>query len=99
MIEFNGKQYSGAVVREDDTELIITVSTQDSLQDICLSLNNVKAITEVNSGVTSVHNVNGATNVGVAMPGVYTIKFSKRLSIIEEMNEAINELLVMILEN
>ena len=99
MIEFNGKQYSGAVVREDDTELIVTISTQDSLQDVCFSLNNVKAVMDVNSDVTSVHHVNGATNVGIAMPGVYTIKFSKKLSVIEEMNEAINELLVMVLEN
>ena len=99
MIEFNGKQYSGSVVREDDTELIITISTQDSLQDVCLALNNVREVIEVNSDVTSVHNVNNATNVGVAMPGVYAIKFSQRLSIIEEMNEAINDLLVMVLEN
>lgn len=97
MIELNGKQYSGAVVREDDTELIVSVSTADTLQDLCLALNGVKAVTEVNSGGTFVHNVSMATNVGVAMPGVYTIKFTKKQTIIEEMNEAIDKLLLMAL--
>ena len=99
MIGFNGKQYSGAVVRDDDTELIVTVSTADTLQDLCLSLNDVKTVTETNNGGTFVYNVNMATNVGVAMPNVYTIKFSKKLSIIEEMNKAIDDLLVMVLES
>ena len=99
MIGFNGKQYSGAVVRDDDTELIVTVSTADTLQDLCLSLNDVKTVTETNNGGTFVYNVNMATNVGVAMPGVYTIKFSKKLTIIEEMNKAIDDLLVLVLES
>lgn len=98
MIEFNGKQYSGAVVRDDETELIVTVSTADTLQDLCLALNDVKSVTETNNGGTFVYNVNIATNVGVAMPGVYTIKFSKKQTIIEEMNEAIDKLLLMALE-
>lgn len=99
MIEFNGKQYSGAVVREDDTELIVTISTADELQDVCLALNDVKAVTETNSGGTFVYNVTTATNIGVAMTGVYTIKFSKKLTIIEEMSKAIDDLLVMVLES
>lgn len=97
MIEFNGKQYSGAVVRDDDTELIVTVSTADTLQDLCLALNGVKSVTEINNGGTFVYNVNTATNVGVAMQGVYTIKFLKKQTMIEEMNEAIDKLLLMVL--
>lgn len=97
MIEFNGKQYSGAVVSEDNTELIVSVSTADTLQDLCLALNDVKAVTEINNGGTFVHNVSMATNVGVAMPGVYTVKFSKKQTVIEEMNEAIDKLLLMVL--
>ena len=98
MIEFNGKQYSGAVVREDDTELIVSVSTADTLQDLCLALNGVKSVTETNGGGTFVYNVSTATNVGVAMQGVYTIKFSKKQTVIEEMSEAIDKLLLMVLE-
>lgn len=98
MIEFNGKQYSGAVVRDDDTEMIATISTADTLQDVCLALNDVKIVTETNNGGTFVYNVNNATNVGVAMPGVYTIKFSKKQTIIEEMNEAIDKLLMLALK-
>lgn len=97
MIEFNGKQYSGSVVREDETELIVTVSTADTLQDLCLALNGVKSVTEINNSGNFVHNVSTATNVGVAMQGVYTIKFSKKQTVIEEMNEAIDKLLLMVL--
>lgn len=98
MIEFNGKQYSGAVVREDDIELIVSVSTSDTLQDLCLALNDVKTVSEINSSGTFLHNVTMATNVGVAMQGVYTIKFSKKQTVIEEMSEAIDKLLLMVLE-
>lgn len=98
MIEFNGKQYSGSVVRDDETELIVTVSTSETVQDVCLALNNVKTVTEVNNGGTFVYNVSTATNVGVAMQGVYAIKFSKKQTVIEEMNEAIDKLLLMVLE-
>lgn len=97
MIEFNGKQYSGAVVREDDIELIVSVSTSDTLQDLCLALNDVKTVSETNNGGTFLHNVTMATNVGVAMQGVYTIKFSKKQTVIEEMSEAIDKLLLMVL--
>lgn len=97
MVEFNGKQYSGAVVRDDDTELIVSISTTDTLQDLCLALNDVKSVTEIKNGGTSVYRVNMATNVGVAMQGVYTIKFSKKQTVIEEMNEAIDKLLLMAL--
>ena len=97
MIEFNGKQYSGSVVREDETELIVSISTTDTLQDLCLALNGVKSVTEINNSGNFVHNVSTATNVGVAMQGIYTIKFSKKQTVIEEMNEAIDKLLLMVL--
>ena len=98
MIEINGRSFSGSVVKNDESELIVSVITTDTMPDLCLSLNGVKTITETTAGGSNAIAVNTATHVNAAGNGIYTITFSKRLSIIEEMSNAIDELLVMLLE-
>lgn len=98
MIQFNNKSYSGAVVKNDDSELIVTINTVDTLQDLCLALNGVKNVTETIGEASTVYNVNTATQIGSPMKDVYTINFSKKLTVMQEMSQAIDDLLVMVLE-
>lgn len=98
MIEINGKQYSGAILKNDDTELIISVYSNDSLQDMCIAFDNVKEVTEITTGNSNVIHVNAAIQIGSGIKGVYTITFSKKPTIIQEMSEAIDKLLLMALE-
>ena len=98
MIEFNGKQYSGSIIKNDSEELVVSICSNELIPDICLALNGVKAVTETNDGGSTVYNVNTATNVSNTLKGIFTITFSKRLTVIQEMSQAIDDLLVMVLE-
>ena len=98
MITINGKTYSGAVIRNEDTELIVSISTADTMQDLCLAMNDVKTVTETNEGGTNVINVNNAVSINQSVKGIFTITFSKKLTVIQEMSQAIDDLLVMVLE-
>ena len=97
MIEFNNKQYSGSIVKNDSDELIVSICTNDTLPDICLALNGVKTVTETTEGGSTAYTVSTATNVGASLKGVFTITFTKKQTIIEEMSNAIDELLVIVL--
>lgn len=98
MIDFNGHSYSGSVVKNDETELIVTVISNDAMPDMCLALNGVKSVTETTEGGSNVIYVNTATSVTAATKGIYNITFSKKLNVIDEMSMAIDDLLVMVLE-
>ena len=98
MIEFNGRSYSGSLIKNDDSELIVAIHTNDTLPDLCLALNGVKTVTETTEGGSAVYDVHTATNVATAVRGIFTITFSKKLSVYEEMSQAIDTLLVMALE-
>ena len=98
MIEINGHSFSGSVVKNDESELIVSIITTNTMPDMCLVLNDVKAVTEITEGGTSVIEVSRATHIGATVKGVYTITFSKRLTVLEEMSEAIDRLLLMALE-
>lgn len=98
MIEVNGKQYSGAVLKNDDSELVISIYSSDSLQDMCIAFDNVKEVTEISNGVSNVIHVNTAVQISSGIKDVYAITFSKKQTIIQEMSEAIDKLLLMVLE-
>lgn len=98
MIEVNGKQYSGAVIKNDESELVVSVCSNDSLQDMCLAFNDVKDVAEIIDGSSNVYHVNTAIQISSGIKGIYTITFSKKLTIIQEMSEAIDKLLLMVLE-
>ena len=99
MIEFNGYKYSGSVNRSDDAELVVSINTVDTLQDICIALNDVKSVKEtLMDGTVNTYTVNNAVQVTATARNCYTILFSKKLSVIEEMSNAIDALLVMALE-
>jgi len=99
MIEINNERFSGSIIRDDDTEVIVSINTISTLQDLCLILNDVKAFTEtLIDGTQNVYNVNNAVSVTATGKNCYTVTFSKRMSVLEEMSQAIDNLLVMVLE-
>ena len=99
MIEFNGRSYSGSVIKNDSEELIVSILTVDNLQDICIALDGAKTVTETGlNGTNTAVSVTKAVQVNASAKGCYTIVFSKKLTAIEELNQAIDLLLVMVLE-
>lgn len=99
MIRFNGHEYSGNVVYENEDELVVSIYTLDTIQDICINLNNVKTVYSITeTGVEVAHNVNIASSVVNTGRSIFTIKFGKKLTFLEEMSSAIDSLLVMALE-
>lgn len=98
MIEINGRSFSGSVVKNDESELIVSIIATDTMPDLCIAMKSVKVVTETNSGGSNAIAVNMATHINSAGNGIYTITFTKRQTFIEEMSNAIDELLVMVLE-
>lgn len=99
MIEFNGKSYSGSVLQNDESRMIVNILTVDSLQDVCLALTGIKTITETkNDGSVVSYNVNNAVQVSSPFKDYYAITFSKQPTVIEELSNAVDSLLVMMLE-
>lgn len=97
MIEINGRQFSGTVLKNDESELIVSIIATDTVQDMCLAMTNVKTVIETTVDGTNSIAVNMATHINASVNGIYTVTFSKRLTIIEEMSKAIDDLLVMVL--
>ena len=98
MIEINGRQFSGAVIKDDDSELIVSIVASDTIPDLCLAMDGAKSVTETTTGGSNVISVNTATHINQSGNGIYIVTFSKRLTVIEEMSKAIDDLLVMVLE-
>lgn len=98
MIEINGKSFSGSVIKNDEAELIVSVISEFTMPDLCIAMTGVKTVTETTQGGSNAISVNSATHINSAGNGIYTITFSKRLSVIDEMSNAIDSLLVMVLE-
>lgn len=98
MIEINGRSFSGSVVKNDEAELILTIITTDTLQDLCMAMTGVKSVTVSTVDGSNVIAVNIATHINMSGNGIYTVTFTKRQTFIEEMSNAIDELLVMVLE-
>lgn len=98
MIEFNGRSFSGSLIKNDESELIVVIYADVTLPDLCLALNGVKTVTETTEGGSASYDVNIATNVSTTVKGIFTITFSKKLTVYQEMSQAIDALLVMALE-
>lgn len=104
MVRWNDKTYSGNVVTERNDELTVVIYTVESLQDICLTLNDVTEVTEITETERTIR-VTTAICVRRIEPNTYHVKFSTKptyrqevLDLIQEQSDAIDALLVMLLE-
>ena len=64
---------------------MISLYSSDSLQDMCLAFDSVKEVIEVTNGNSNVIQVNTAIQINSGIKDVYTITFSKKPTIIQEM--------------
>ncbi len=104
MIKWNDKTYSGNIVNEGNDKLTVVIYTVESLQDICLSLNDVTEVIEETQGERVV-NVTMALSVKTIEQNTYYITFSTKpsqqqemMDLIQEQSDAIDALLIMLLE-
>lgn len=99
MIIINNRSYSGSVVSQDDRELKVLINAVDSIDDICLALNGVKTVTDrQQNDQETVYTVNTALTVSTVAPNTYIITFLTKPTAMQEMSNAIDALLVMMLE-
>lgn len=99
MIIINGNNYSGHVIHDDEDTLLISIYTISTLTDLCVALNNVTEVEEeLLDGTSKIYVVNRASNISSTGSNVFNITFQKKRPLIEEMNAAIDSLLVMVLE-
>ncbi len=101
MITINDKTYSGNIVTHDAETLSVMIYTNDSFQDVLANTLNVNQVADENA----VHMVTGAMRANVIEQGIYYIVFSCKPTLIQEMqnriqqqDSAIDEILVMLLE-
>lgn len=99
MIIINNRSYSGSVVSQDDRELKVLINAVDSIDDICLALNGVKTVIDrQQNDQETVYTVNTALTVSTVAPNTYIITFLTKPTAMQEMSNAIDALLVMMLE-
>lgn len=99
MITINGNNYSGSIIRNDESVLVISIYTLLTLPDLCIAMNDVSEVSETDiSGNTTVYAVYRTSEISNTRESTFTIVFQKGKPMIEEMNDAIDALLVMVLE-
>lgn len=106
MVKWNNKEYSGNIITNKDDVLTVVIYTVESLQDICLSLEGVTEITEIRDKETeNTFKVSTAISVKMVEAHTYHVAFSTKPTYqqeiqakIQEQSDAIDALLVMLLE-
>ena len=99
MIEFNGHSYSGSVVSHDENELKVLINTVESMEDICVALNGVKSVnSEQQNGETMTYTVTTASTVSRVAQNTFVVTFLTKPTVLQEMSNTIDALLVMALE-
>lgn len=105
MVKMNNIEYSG-YVNEDEDEITVVIATAEFLKDIVDKMTEVKEViySEVNS-VEKTYVVTNPLSAATVSRNVYAIRFSTKptpTQLLEaksqEMSDAIDELLVMVLE-
>lgn len=107
MIQILNKEYSGYVAETPDGTLSVIIHTSDRFDDVVHALLNdeVKEVTDINNGVETVYNVTCPVSARVVATWIYNLVYSTKPTYeqqmeakIQEQSDAIDDLLVMILE-
>ena len=105
-IKFKDKEYNGYVADNGNDILIVVIHTTESLNEIVSGLSDVTSVsTTSQDGTESVYAVTAALAAKQISLNVYSIEFSTKLTVEQEFeaslqsqSDAIDELLVMLLE-
>ena len=105
-IKFKDKEYNGYVADNGNDILIAVIHTTESLNEIVSGLSDVTSVsTTSQDGTESVYAVTAALAAKQISLNVYSIEFSTKLTVEQEFeaslqsqSDAIDELLVMLLE-
>ena len=106
MVSWNGREYSGKIIREDAEVLSLYVYTADSFYDVVSSLADVKEITEYTSEKDKkTYRVTCHKSSKIMSANTYYIEFSTKPTFQEnldkkfqEQSDAIDALLIALLE-
>ena len=103
MVTINNKTYSGNVVASNNETLTVMVFTSDSFQDVLANTLNVNQV--IDSETNTAFNVTEALRATVVDNGVYYIVFSRKPTVMQQLEQriqqqdnAIDDILVMLLE-
>ena len=106
MLKINGSLYKGNIMEQDNEKLIAVVQSNDTFIEFMDAMVGVKQVLEVfDDGREVSYTVSFPVRAQTVYPNVYSIEFSRKPSVtdeltrkIEEQNEAIDALLIMMLE-
>ena len=106
MIQWKDKVFSGQILRDDDEVLTAVVYTVESFQDVSTSMTGVTEIYEFTSeSDRAEHKVTGPRSAKIVAANTYFVEFSTKQPLtkqlenkIQEQSDAIDDLLVMMLE-
>lgn len=105
MIIINGKEYGGYVAKIEDETITVILNTDDVPKDVVPKMKDVKKIIEVHDGEETVYNVTAPVSCKFLGQGIYMLVWSTKPSykqeleaLIKRQSDAIDDILVMLLE-
>lgn len=99
MITFGKKEYSGQIASVSDNKIVAVINTVDTLQDVCAALDGIKEITETTQdGTKKTYAITSANAVFANTRTIYTIELLTKPTYLQELSNAVDALLVMVLE-
>jgi len=106
MVRINGKVYSGEVMNNKEDSIVVVIYTAESLRDIAATLTEVSEITEFfGEEDGKIYNVTTPLSAKTISSNVYALEFSTKPTYemevkteLQKQSDAIDDLLVMILE-
>lgn len=100
MIKINDVTYSGSIVpSHDDNKINVMLNTVSTIQDLSIALDNADKIIEIDfSGAETEYTVNNIMSISRVADNVFLATYSTKMTVIQEMSNAIDSLLVMVLE-
>lgn len=106
MLRIKDQEFSGTVGVSGDDELTVVIATSSMFEDVLAMTKDVKEIyATAKDGTETVYNVTRPISASLVSRNVYAIRFSTKKSetqLLEEKNQelsdAIDEILVMMLE-
>lgn len=105
MIEINGTSFSGSIVGNENDTLSVLIRTVDEMQDLAQRITGASSVTEIADGQETNHTVTMLRAIKSVSYNTFLAEFSTKQSFaetveakIQQQSDAIDELLVMLLE-
>ena len=100
MIRINNIEYSGNLVpTREENKLDVMLYVVTTITDLSIAMNDVSEVIDIDaSGAETVYKVQSAVSIKKFNDSVYMVEFSTKKSVLKDINDTIDEILLMLLE-